>query len=114
MINRFYPILFGLVLGIAIGLLYGWVIQPVEIIESTPDTLRDDFRTDLILMIAEAYEREADLDLALQRFERLKLTPPVTVLEFAITYANDHNFKVIEIQRLNELLSALERTNEST
>jgi hypothetical protein len=113
MINRFYPILFGLVLGIAIGLLYGWVIKPVEIVESTPDTLRDDHRTDLILMIAEAYEDEADLDLALQRFKRLELEPPAVMLEFAITYANDHKYKVIEIQRMSELLSALEINNVS-
>jgi hypothetical protein len=113
MINRFYPILFGLVLGIAIGLLYGWVIQPVEIIESTPDTLRDDYRTDLVLMIAEAYEYESDLDLALQRFERLELQPPTDVLKFAITYANDHNYKVNQIQRLSTLLSDMETSNVS-
>ena len=114
MINRLYPILFGLVLGIAVGLLYGWVIQPVEIIESTPDTLRDDYRADLILMIAEAYEHEADLGLALQRFERLELEPAVVTLETAITYANDHNFKVLEIQRLNDLLSDLESNDDSS
>ena len=113
MINRFYPILFGLVLGIAIGLLYGWVIKPVEIVESTPDTLRDDYRTDLILMIAEAYEDEADLDLALQRLERLELEPPAVAVEFAITYAVDHNYKVIEIQRMSELSSALENDDGS-
>ena len=112
MINRLYPILFGLVLGIALGLLYGWVIQPVEIIESTPDTLRDDYRTDLILMIAEAYEHEADLELALQRFQRLQLEPAVVTLETVITYANDHNFKVLEIQLINNLLSDLERNND--
>lgn len=113
MINRLYPILFGLVLGIAMGLLYGWIIRPVEIIESTPDTLRDDYHTDLILMIAEAYQRENDLDLALGRFERFELEPPVTTLKTAISYAVDHNYLLIEIQRLNTLLSDLEMSNDS-
>jgi hypothetical protein len=111
MINRYYPVLFGLILGIAVGLLYGWVIRPIQIVESTPNTLRDDYQTDLILMIAEAYENEKDLDLALQRFEFMDLEPPVEILQAAITYSQDHDFKVIEVQRLDELLDDLSTFN---
>jgi hypothetical protein len=113
MINRYSPILFGLILGIAIGLLYGWVIRPIQIVESTPDTLRDDYQTDLILMIAEAYESEEDLDLALRRFELLELEPPEGILQAALTYSQDHDYKVIEVQRLNELLVDIETFNAS-
>lgn len=107
MITRYSPLLFGLILGIAVGLFYGWVIRPIQIVEPTPDTLREDYQTDLILMIAEAYETEGDLDLALQRFEHMDLGSAGEILRTAISYAQDHDYKLIDIQRLDALLSGL-------
>lgn len=103
----------GLILGIALGLFYGWVIRPIEIVESTPDTLREDYRADLILMIAESYESEEDLDLVLNRFELLELEPPTAVLQAALTYARNHDYKILDLQRLSTLLTDLETSDES-
>ena len=36
----------ALVLGLALGLLFGWVISPVEWINGEPEQLRDDLRVD--------------------------------------------------------------------
>lgn len=108
MLNRYFLILFGLVLGIAIGLVYAWVVQPIQIVEDTPVSLREDYRTDLVLMIAEAYEADGDIDLAFQRFDRLDLDAPLEVVRAALTYAQDHGYKALELQRLSKLISALE------
>jgi hypothetical protein len=113
MITRYSPLLIGLILGIALGLFYGWVIRPIEIVESTPDTLREDYRADLILMIAESYESEEDLDLVLNRFELLELEPPTAVLQAALTYARNHDYKILDLQRLSTLLTDLETSDES-
>ncbi|MEE9508141.1 MAG: hypothetical protein V3V44_02530 [Anaerolineales bacterium] len=113
MITRYSPLLFGLILGIALGLFYGWVISPIEIVESTPDTLREDYRADLILMIAESYENEEDLDLVLHRFELLELEPPTAVLQAALEYAQNHDYKILDLQRLSTLLTDLETSDES-
>ena len=113
MITRYSPLLIGLILGIALGLFYGWVIRPIEIVESTPDTLREDFRADLILMIAESYESEEDLDLVLNRFELLELEPATAVLQTALTYAQNHDYKILDLQRLSTLLTDLESSDES-
>jgi hypothetical protein len=109
MLNRYFLIVFGLVLGIAIGLVYAWVVQPIHIVESTPNTLREDYRADLVLMIAEAFEAEADIDLALQRFDRLGLDNPLQVARDALTYAQDHGYKALELQRLSGLISTMEQ-----
>src|SRR3989304_5358378 len=61
----------GLVLGVATGLIYGWIISPVEYINTAPDSLRADYRTDYVLMVAQAYAVEDDLELAPKR-----MTPP--------------------------------------
>src|SRR3989304_3891981 len=52
----------GLVLGVATGLIYGWIISPVEYINTAPDSLRADYRTDYVLMVAQAYAVEDDLE----------------------------------------------------
>ena len=54
-------------IGIAAGLYYGWVISPVEYVDTSPDTLSIDYKTDYVLMAAEAYQVERDPALAIQR-----------------------------------------------
>ena len=40
--------LLALLIGIALGLVYGWIISPVEYVDTTPDTLRADYRADYV------------------------------------------------------------------
>ena len=61
----------ALAAGIGLGLLYGWVIDPVDFVDLTPETLRADYRADYILMVAEAYDSEHDLDLAARYCPRI-------------------------------------------
>jgi hypothetical protein len=55
------PILLGLVIGLAIGLYYSWVINPVEYVETSPASLREDFQADYLALIASAYAYSGDL-----------------------------------------------------
>lgn len=68
---RFFVAAAGLVLGIAAGLLAGWVFWPVEYSNVTPDMLADRYQFDYVTMIAAAYAADGDLELARGRFERL-------------------------------------------
>ena len=65
--NRWLLILIALIAGIGIGLAYGWVVDPVDFFDLTPDTLRADYKTDYVLMTAEAYRAEQDPALAAPR-----------------------------------------------
>lgn len=47
--------LLGLALGVAGGLVYGWIISPVQYSGASPAVLRPDFRNDYVLMVAESY-----------------------------------------------------------
>jgi hypothetical protein len=62
-------------IGVGIGLLYGWVIEPVRYVDTAPDSLRLDYKTDYVLMVAEAYQVEHDLNLAVQRLSLLGGAP---------------------------------------
>ena len=52
-------ILLVLLLGIALGLLVGWVLVPIQYVDTTPDTLRGDYRADYVLMVAESLSKRS-------------------------------------------------------
>ncbi len=63
-------------IGLAAGLFYTWVINPVKYTDVSPDTLRADYQADYVVMIARAYTLDANLDLARARLATLKLASP--------------------------------------
>ena len=65
-------LLTGLVLGIALGLIYAWVFQPVRYVDTTPESLRPDFKDQYRALIAAAYLGNGDLVRARARLELLK------------------------------------------
>ncbi len=93
----------GLVLGLAGGLLYGWVLQPVDAANTSPASLRQDYRTDYVLMVAEAYSTEGDLGLAAQRLTALGSEPPESFVDAAIGYARDQSFAAGDLELLSRL-----------
>jgi hypothetical protein len=100
-------LLLGLALGLALGLIYGWLIQPVEYIDTAPDTLRADYRNDYVLMVAEAYARDRDLDLAQRRLASLGPSQPAAMVESAILYGADREAGRADLETLNRLATDL-------
>ena len=74
------------------GLLYGWLVQPVEFVDTTPDSLRQDYKTDFVLMVAEAYQAERDLSQAERRLAMLGPAAPLTKVERALEFARENRF----------------------
>ena len=94
--------------GIGLGLLYGWLINPIEYVDTTPDTLRIDYRTDYVLMVAEAYHGERDLGQAMMRLARLGETPPADIVYQAILFAEKAGYTDADIALMQALLSDLQ------
>jgi hypothetical protein len=61
----------GLGLGLSLGLYLGWVAWPTEFVDADPSILRDDYRSDYTLMIAQAYVQDGDLAAAQRRLYSL-------------------------------------------
>jgi hypothetical protein len=57
----------GGILGLVLGLVYAWMIQPVEYYNATPGNLRSDFRENYILWVAAQYNQDGNQEEALKR-----------------------------------------------
>lgn len=74
----------GLIVGIGLGLLFGWVISPVEFINGNIEQLRDDLKVDYLRMAIDSYALNQDAAQAEQRYNQLG--------ENASTYLSDIEF----------------------
>ena len=105
---RWLPILFFIILGIALGLIYGWVIAPVQYTDITPDGLRIDYRTDYVLMVAEGYRGEQNPALAARRLAVLGSESPALIAGKAYEYARQAGYESDDLALMQELVVALE------
>lgn len=64
-------LLTGLILGIILGLLYSWIIDPTEYVDTTPDILRSDYKDSYRLTISLAHQSTRDLARAQARLDLL-------------------------------------------
>jgi hypothetical protein len=94
-------------LGLVLGILYGWLIQPVHYVDTAPASLRADYRTDYVLMVAQAYAAEQNLQTAQVRLASLGPEPAVEHVTRALTYAVDHGFSRYDLDTLNQLAIAM-------
>jgi hypothetical protein len=101
-------IVLALIAGIGIGLTYGWVIDPVDFFDLTPDTLRVDFKADYVLMAAEAYRVEQDPGLAARRLAIFGTKSPSAIAADGLTYARTNGFADSDITLIQELVTALQ------
>ncbi len=96
-------LIIGIIIGLVLGVLYGWIIRPVEYIDTTPNTLRADYRTDYVLMIAETYSGDGDLDSALVRLAALGSQSPIEIVLEAIDFSIEADRPRSELEVLNHL-----------
>jgi hypothetical protein len=100
-------------LGVAAGLYFGWQLNPSKNVSAAPDALRDDYRADYVLMVAEAYKAEGDIDAALRRLVFLGDDLPAVLVEQAIQYASNTTlpYPANDLALLQALADALARAN---
>jgi hypothetical protein len=97
-----------LAIGIALGLVYGWVIDPVEYVDTTPNTLRPDYRADYVLMVAEAYGSEQDAAAAARRLAILGSEGPGEIATSALQKARGYGFAAPDLELIQKLTTAMQ------
>lgn len=70
----------GLVAGIGLGVLYAWVISPVRYVNTSPNTLRSDFKDEYRSLIAASYASDHNLERAKSRLSLLGDPDPIQAL----------------------------------
>jgi hypothetical protein len=94
------------ILGLIVGLFYGWRIAPVEYINTTPDTLDQTYKNEYTLMVAEAYQSHGDLELAARQLGLLGSTEPAEIIQ---TCLDNATYSETELQRIQQLLDDIQR-----
>jgi hypothetical protein len=106
--SRWVFIGLALLAGIGLGLVYGWVIDPVDYFDLTPDTLRSDYKADYVLMVAEAYKADQDPGLAARRLAVFGSQSPSDIASSGLAYARTSGFPDADIVLMQELVTALQ------
>jgi hypothetical protein len=106
--SRWIFIVLALLAGIGLGLVYGWVIEPVDYFDLTPDTLRSDYKADYVLMVAEAYKAEQDPGLAALRLAVFGAQSPSDIAASGLAYARAAGHPDQDIALIQELVTALQ------
>ena len=96
-----------LALGVALGLYGGWVLAPVEYVDTGPDTLQQVYKDDYLLMLATAYAGDGDLAAARGGLSGLGLTESQTALSATADRLSAAGYPAQDLQRLNALAEAL-------
>ena len=89
--------------GIGVGLYYGWVVSPIQYYDTTPATLRIDYQADYVLMVAEVYADDKDAILAVERLYFLGADTPMEIVQQAIVYAVQAGYAPEDLALMREL-----------
>lgn len=84
----------GLVLGIILGILYGWVIDPVEWTDASVEHLRADLQEEYLRMAIDSYAQNRDAELAKKRYADLGSSGP-EALNAVMDNPGSQNIEVI-------------------
>ena len=110
---RWVRFILAILVGAAAGLFYGWVINPVNYVDTTPDSLRIDYQSDYVLMVAESYSAESDLAMAIRRLALLGNSPPADTVQQAILFAESQGYTDADIALMRTLYLDLQSWNPS-
>ena len=106
--SRWFFFLVAISIGVGLGLLIGWFFFPVQYVDTSPDTLRVDYKSDYVLMVAEAYSVESDLQAALRRLALLGSQPPAEIVREAILFAERQGYPDFDVALMQSLAAALQ------
>jgi hypothetical protein len=97
----------AILIGILIGIGYGWWLRPHLYSQADLSNLRADYRTDYVLMTAEIYHQENNLEEARQRLQQMGTDAPDRYVQEAILSAGQLGYGQADLQLLANLLQSL-------
>jgi uncharacterized membrane protein len=109
--SRWLAFLLAVIIGLATGLVYGWFVNPVRYVDTVPASLRADYRADYVLMVAEAYQGEADLEAAVRRLAVLGDSPALEFVQQAMIYGAQNQYPEADMDLMARLAGALQTWN---
>ena len=82
--SRLVGFIISIVIGLTIGLLYGWLVKPPEISNTSLSSLRSDYKADFVLMVAENYASDTDIEKAVNSLMEINPASPLAAVQQAL------------------------------
>ena len=99
----------AILVGVGAGLAIGWMLMPPTGPSDAPiSNLRTDFKTDLVLMVAEDFQSEANAMEALTQLDKLDSGDPITLLGKSIQYAKAIGYPEEDLILMQDLLNGID------
>ena len=111
--SRWIRFFLAILVGVLAGLLYGWFINPVKYVDTAPDSLKIDYKSDYVLMVAEAFSVEKDPVLAARRLTLLGPKSPADMAREAILFGESQGYPDADVALMRNLAVALEAVSPS-
>ncbi|MEX2160561.1 MAG: hypothetical protein WD751_01490 [Anaerolineales bacterium] len=109
--NRYIAFSVSILLGLLISVYYGWSARSVSVSDANPTLLRLDFRHDYVLMVAEAFEADPDVEQAISRLGFLGVAGqpynPLDLVSDTLLFGTENGYLVTDLELLQSLEQAL-------
>ncbi len=108
-LNRFIWFLIMIIIGAGAGLYYAWYVKPADFVDAALYNLRQDYKTDYVLMAAEIYDQDHDRYHAMLRLDQI-LAPDETTeaaVERTIRNAEGFGYNPIDLEKMHRLLEVV-------
>ena len=99
-----------IILGIGLGLVYGWLISPGDVKNTTLSSLRADFKADYTLMVSEVYASDSDIEEAVSLLDEISPRDPLAAVQNALMVGQQFGYSETEMRSLANLEMALRDT----
>jgi hypothetical protein len=103
-----------IVVGLGAGLLYGWMLKPAATSDNPLSALRQDYKSDYVLMVAEIYHKDGDLGLATERLNQLDGGSAIQTASDAMVYARQAGYSIDDLELITLLIQDLQGNAEPT
>jgi hypothetical protein len=80
----------GALVGLALGLIIAWGLWPVQIVDTTPATMREDLKVDYLRMVIDSFQVNADPNAAIRRWNDLGASAEEVLGKIKADYQNQN------------------------
>lgn len=108
---RYILFIVMIVIGAFFGIFYAREINPVDVVDAPPSSLRADYKADYVLMVAEVYAQEKDPALAARQLALLGSDKPVEIINQALVTALDLQYSPNDLLVMRDLAEAMATWN---
>lgn len=107
-------ILVAALAGLGLGLYFGWVVSPVQYVDTEPSSLQASYKDDYVLMIATAYAGDGDLAAARSQLAVLGFADPAAAVTATARRLAAAGLPATEQEHLTNLAAALSAKSGAT